>query len=628
MTALRLMLDETLGLALSSPRHQSVRSYCGLEVSLGRDVGAGMMVFGRLALAATFASLVGSVSADAQTIYPLDRAEFLAGGKFDLKVEFSGAPQQSAVKVTINGQDAAKVLGSPPEFKVQEDGLSHSAYWIRGASIKGAGNYVIEATAGDKSSKVAWKVYATPQKPKAKNVILFIGDGMTIAHRTAARILSKGIKEGRYGGNLAIDDMPHMALISTAATNTIVTDSANSMSAYTTGHKSCNNALGVYCAKNTSNFDHPKVETIGEVVKRRRNMALGIVTTTEIEDATPAGIVAHTRRRSDFNEIVEALYALKPEVMLGGGSPNFIPKSKAGSKRKDEQDFIAKFEAAGYAFATTDTEMKAAAAKPDTKRLLGLFNTKNLDGALDRRILKKGSVKDFPDQPDLVDQTKVALSILAKNPNGFMLMVESGRIDKYTHSMDWERAVYDVIMLDNAVKAAKEWAAKRNDTMIVVVPDHAHPTAIIGNYIDERPGQLLRDKLGIYEDAGFPNYPAPDKDGYPPSVDVSRRLAFVFGASPDTCETGKPYLNGENVPTQASADAQTRVANEENCKGPGPVNRRVGNLPFAAGSGIHAGDDVLLTAMGPGSEQFKGHMENIAVFRAIATALGLGVPQK
>ena len=578
-------------------------------------------------LAAAVGSLVWCVTAQAQTIYPLDRAEILAGGKFDLKVEFPGAPEQAAVKVTINGQDAAKVLGQTPVFAVQEDGLSHSAYWIRGASIKGAGTYMIEATVGDQSSKVAWKVYATPQKPKAKNVILFIGDGMTIAHRTAARILSKGIKEGRYGGNLAIDDMPHMALISTAATNTIVTDSANSMSAFTTGHKSCNNALGVYCAKNKSNFDHPKVETIGEAVKRRRNMALGVVTTTEIEDATPAGMVAHTRRRSDFNEIVEMFYALKPEVIMGGGSPNFLPNSKAGSQRKDEQDFIAKFEAAGYAFATTDAEMKAAAAKPETKRLLGLFNTKNLDGALDRRILKKGSVAQFPDQPDLVDQTKTALSILAKNPNGFMLMVESGRIDKYMHAMDWERSVFDVIMLDNAVKAAKEWAAKRNDTMIIVVPDHAHPAAIIGNYIDDRPGQLLRDKLGIYEDAGFPNYPAPDKDGYPATVDVSRRLAFVLGASPDTCETGKPFLTGENVPTQASADGKTRVANEANCTGP-LVNRRVGNLPFEASSGIHAGDDVLLTAMGPGSEQFKGHLENTAVFRAIATALGLGVPQK
>ena len=75
--------------------------------------------------------------------------------------------------------------------------------------------------------------------------------------------------EGRYGGELAIDDMPHMALVSTSGTTRIVTDRANSMSAYTTGHKSCVNAMGVYCARNKSDLDHPKVETIAELVKRR-----------------------------------------------------------------------------------------------------------------------------------------------------------------------------------------------------------------------------------------------------------------------------------------------------------------------------------------------------------------------
>ena len=101
-------------------------------------------------------------------------------------------------------------------------------------------------------------MFDTNGGPKAKNVILFIGDGLSVAHRTAARILSKGLEEGRYGGELAIDDMPHMALVSTSGTDSVVTDSANSASAYTTGHKSCVNALGVYCARNKSNLDHPK----------------------------------------------------------------------------------------------------------------------------------------------------------------------------------------------------------------------------------------------------------------------------------------------------------------------------------------------------------------------------------
>ena len=95
-------------------------------------------------------------------------------------------------------------------------------------------------------------------------------------------------------------------------------------------------------------------------------------------------------------------------------------------------------------------------------------------------------------------------------------------IDKYSHALDWERAVYDTIMLDNAVSVAKRFAAERNDTLIIVVADHAHPVSIIGTYDDERPGERLRDKLGIYAEAKFPNYPKADADGYPR---LDRRVA-------------------------------------------------------------------------------------------------------
>lgn len=560
--------------------------------------------------------ILAGLSAQAQTIYPLNRAEILAGAKFDLKVEFPGAPEQSAVRVTINGEDAASVLGKAPTFMVREDGADRSAYWIRDAAAK-PGKYSVEATAGDRKASVTWDVYDTGA-PKAKNVILFVGDGLSVAHRTAARILSKGIVEGHYGGELAIDDMPYMALVSTAGTDSIVTDSANSASAYTTGHKSCVNALGVYCALNKNTLDHPKVETISEIVKRTRGMSVGVVTNTEIEDATPASMVAHTRRRSDYNDIVKMFFGVQPEVILGGGSPNFLAKATPGSRRTDEDNYIAKFEAAGYKFVSTKTELAAAAG---SSKLLGLFNTGNIDGALDRMFLKKGSVAKFPDQPDLADQVRAALGILSKNDKGFVLMVESGRIDKYSHSLDWERAVYDTIMLDNAVKLAKEFAAQHNDTMVVVVPDHAHPVSIIGAYDDNRPGQQLRDKLGVYAEAGFPNYPAPNAEGYPEKVDVSRRLAFVFGSYPDDCDTGKPHLEGENVPALAGPAKNIYVANEKNCV-PGAA-RRTGNLPFNAAQAVHSGDDVILTAMGPGAEQFHGRIDNTRVFRAMATALGL-----
>jgi alkaline phosphatase len=153
---------------------------------------------------------LSSVSASAQTIYPLNRAEILAGARFDLKVEFPGSPAESAVRVTVNGQNAATITGKAASFVEREDGGEHAAYWIRGVTLDRPGKYTVEASAGDKTARVDWEVFGTNGGKRAKNVILFIGDGMSVAHRTAARILSKGLVEGRYGGDLAIDDMPNI----------------------------------------------------------------------------------------------------------------------------------------------------------------------------------------------------------------------------------------------------------------------------------------------------------------------------------------------------------------------------------------------------------------------------------
>lgn len=576
----------------------------------------------RVLLATTLLTVGFLSAAQAQTIYPIDRAEILAGAKFDLKVEFPGAPKADAVKVTIDGKDAAEVFAMKPVIVEKEDGHDVTAYWLRGVSLAKAGSMKVEASAAGKASSVGWTVFDTPKGRLAKNVIFFVGDGLTVAHRTAARIMSKGLHEGRYNGELAIDDMPAMALISTAGTDSIVTDSANAMSAYTTGHKSCVNALGVYCATNKNTLDHPKVETIGELVKRKTGMAVGVVTNSEIEDATPAGVVAHTRKRSDFDAIVGMFYDVKPDVIMGGGSPHFLAKTTPGSKRKDDVDYLKKFEEAGYTFVSTKTEMQKAAADGKIK-VLGLYNTGNVDGALDLKYLKKGTVAKFPDQPDVAEETRAAIDILSKNPEGFFLMVESARIDKYSHSLDPERAIFDTIMLDNAVKAAKDFAAKHDDTLIIVVGDHAHPVSIIGTYDDDRPGQTPREKLGTYANAVMPNYGPVDAEGYPTNIDVSKRIALNFGTTPDTCFNAKPYLDGENHPAVAGATKGTYVENPKDCERPGAVHI-TGNLPFDANSGVHSGDDVVLTAMGPGSEMFRGHKPNTFVFEVMTTALGLG----
>ncbi|MCA1384913.1 alkaline phosphatase [Bradyrhizobium sp. BRP23] len=564
-------------------------------------------------------------SSSAQTIYPIDRAEILAGAKFDFKVELPGLIDPAKLKVTVNGADYAAAFGRSGTFVEREDGKEQSALVLRDVTLTKPGSVNVDVSDGTRQRSVTWTVYDTGPR-KAKNVILFIGDGMSPAHRVAARILSKGISEGKSRGKLAIDDMPHMALVATAGSDSIITDSANSASAYATGHKSAVNALGVYADRSASPLDDPKVETITSLAKRRLGMAIGIVTNTEIEDATPAAMVAHTRRRAAYDDIVEQFFAAKPDVMMGGGSANFLPKSAAGSKRKDETDYIAKFRDAGYQLATTAGELSASAAKQETSKLLGLFATGNMDGALDRKFLKGGGVKKFPEQPDLTEQVQAALKILSKNEAGFFLMVESGMIDKYAHLLDMERAVYDTIMLDNAVRQTREWArARGDDTLILVLADHNHPNSLVGTVNDDMatvPNVPLRERVGVYDKAGFPNYPAPDAEGYPSRIDVSRRLAIFSASLPDHYETFRPKLDNPNEPTVKAGDDGTFKANDKYKEVPGAV-LRPGNLSSLVGASVHSGEDVIVTAAGPGSERVHGSMDNTEVFRVMAEALGL-----
>ncbi len=578
-----------------------------------------------LATAAGFALSMAVSAGNAQTVYPIERADILVGSRFDFKVEFSGLADPSKISVTLNGEDHARVFGKAAAFIEREDGKDQSALILRDVSISQPGLYKIQATDGTQVRQLSWNVYETGPR-QAKNVILFIGDGMSPAHRTAARLLAKGMAEGKAFGKLAIDDMPHMALVATAGSDSIITDSANSASAYATGHKSAVNAMGVYADRTVSPLDDPKVENISSLVRRRHGMAVGIVTNTEVEDATPAAMVAHVRRRNEYDRIVEQFFAAKPDVIMGGGLANFLPKGTPGSKRKDETDFVAKFRDAGYAVALTGPEMTAYANAPGTSRLLGLFTLGNMDGVLDRKFLKGGTVRKFPEQPDLTEQVSAALKVLSKNEDGFFLMIESGMIDKYTHWLDMERAVYDTIMLDNAVKVARDWVSGRDDTLILVVADHNHPVGLIGTIEDDMSKDSptpLRERIRVYERAGFPNYPAPDAEGYPVRVDVSRRLALFSASLPDHYETLRPKLDGPNEPTVPGTQPETHVANERYRNVPGAV-LRFGNLPAMIRDDVHSGEDVILTAMGPGSERVRGQMDNTEVFRVIAEALGLG----
>lgn len=562
--------------------------------------------------------------AGAATVYPLDRATILSASPFDLKVEFDGVVAGSDVSVTINGKPAAEVFGKEATFIEKEDGVEASAVRLEGVTIAEPGTYTVVAKAGDEEKTVTWEVYGTSAEPRAKNVIFLIADGLSVAHRTAARIMSKGMTEGKANGRLNMDDLDRMAFIGTSSTEAVATDSANTMSAYMTGHKSAVNALGVYADRTADPFDDPKVETLVEALRRQTSKSVGIVTTSELQDATPAALFAHTRRRAEKAAINTQIFDLKPEVILGGGSAYFLPQSVAGSKRKDDIDHIEGFKEAGYALATTRGELEAAAGS-NTGKVLGLFHTGNMDTTLDREFLKKGSVEKFPEQPGLVDMTKAALGQLSKNAEGFVLVVEAANVDKMSHPLDWDRAVVDTIEFDKAIGAAREFAEQNPDTMIVVTGDHTHGVSIIGTVDDGKPGDEMREKVGTYADAGFPNYEDKDGDGYPDSVDVSRRLFLAANNGPDHYETFRPKLDGPFVPA-IQDENKKYVANEAYKDVPGAVLVQ-GNIPRDGDTGVHSVDDVVLQATGPGSENFKGYMEQSDVYRVLAEALALGARQ-
>ncbi len=581
----------------------------------------------RTLFSALVATTILAGAAQAAEVYPLNRATILTGSPFDFKVEFNSVVKPEDVKITVNGQDYKATLGKEVEFVAEEknkDKVLGSAVILRGVTLAKAGDYKVEVAAGSETKNVTWTVYGTPEQAKAKNVIFLIADGLSVAHRTAARIMSKGMTEGKADGRLNMDEVPPAAFIGTSATDAVATDSANTMSAYMTGHKTAVNAIGVYADRTPASTDDPKVENIAEALRRQTKKSIGIISTAELQDATPAAVVAHTRKRGDKAEINGMLFDVKPEVVLGGGSAYFLPQATAGSKRKDDNDYIALFKEAGYTLATSKSEL-ATAAGTNTGKILGLFHTGNMDTTLDREFLKKGTVGKFPEQPGLVEMTKVALDNLSKNPDGFFLMVEAANVDKMSHPLDWDRAVVDTIEFDKAIGVAREFAAKNPDTLIIVTGDHTHGVSIIGTVDDEKPGTDMREKVGTYAEAGFPNYEDKDGDGYPDKVDVSRRLFLNANNGPDHYETFRPKLDAPFVPAIQN-EKKEYVANEAYKDVPGAV-LVTGIIPKSADSGVHAVDDIVLQAEGPGAEGFRGYMEQSDVYKALAEAFALGAKQ-
>ncbi|MGY3975321.1 alkaline phosphatase [Aeromonas mytilicola] len=435
------------------------------------------------------------------------------------------------------------------------------------------------------------------QASDAKNVILFIGDGMGPSVLTATRLYKVGEE-----GDLEMMKLPRSARVKTFSHDAQTTDSAPSMAAYTTGVKMNNEVIAmssdtqaVAPAKdingnkginNCTGDNGTPVPTILELAKAA-GKSVGAVTTTELTHATPAATYSHICHRDAAYAIAEqavpggagfnAALGDGVDVLMGGGANHWTPYSASNKGgRADGRDLTAELSAQGYQYVTTQSDL----AKIESGKVLGLFSAKShLDYELDR--VAKGAANT---QPSLSEMTAKAIDLLSQNSQGYFLMVEGGRIDHALHATNAKRSLTDAVALDEAVKTALG-KVDLSDTLIVVTADHDHTMTINGYSAKGNPVlDLVKNGDGSTQN---------DVDGKPFTT-------LVFGNGPNRADL-RPTLTSNQV-------MGDDYLQETGVK---------------LGSETHGGGDVMLFAGGAGSGRFKGTLDNTLVFGKLREALGL-----
>ncbi|MGG3772568.1 alkaline phosphatase [Heyndrickxia faecalis] len=297
---------------------------------------------------------------------------------------------------------------------------------------------------------------------KTKNVILFVGDGMGAAQRDAIRLASTGLS-----GDLEMNKMPYTGVVHTSSTS-VVTDSAAAATAMASGVKTYNGAIGADANKVSK-------RTVLEEAKQA-GKSTGLVTTSQITDATPAAFGAHVENRSEQNKIAKQyLKNSKVDVLLGGGEDYWYPQGTQGAYKdhpaKDtseaskgtEGNLVDEAKRLGYQYVSDASGLKKAGGN----KLLGLFANEEM---FEQR--EEGQGDQYDPVVSLPEMTKKAISTLSKNKNGFFLMVEEEAIDEMAHENNASQLIKAGRQLDHAVKVAKDYAKKHPDTLVLVLADH------------------------------------------------------------------------------------------------------------------------------------------------------------
>jgi len=435
-----------------------------------------------------------------------------------------------------------------------------------------------------------------------KYVFLFLADGGGMAHLEIARhyrkhihnegmvIVDKILKEGSLG------------IMTTHAANSLSTDSAAAATAMAGGCKANIGALGV-CADGT-------VAVSAMEMARRRGMKLALVTNSVVYDASPAAFVCHVANRRDYNAIVNRYLEMGPDILLGGGREQFLPKSQPGSRRSDDIDMIAAFESKGYRQLATKEQL----ARVARGKVLGLFSERDMSFELDR---------DKQSEPSVYDMTAATIRLLhEQNSRGFFAFIESESIDSAGHLTDIASVVHEYREFDRAVGLAYEFYRRYpRETLIVVTSDH------------ETGGLGFTEALKDFSSYANTNKTAGTVADLRKlqTIGISlRKASQMLGRSPTAENLDKfmhDYFPGFSLAPEYRESILKRL----------PVSRTISLDPTANALGMmianhtqiywqtstHTNQPVLVAALGVGAERFKGYYDN-ADFGATLKALIAG----
>lgn len=454
------------------------------------------------------------------------------------------------------------------------------------------------------------KIEQRQKSSKAKNIILFVGDGMGVSTVTASRILD-GQNKGNLGEEnmLSFDNFPYSGLVKTYNTDSQTPDSAGTMTAMVTGVKTKKGILSISDASNRSDCEGSKgheVKTIIEMAEEL-NKATGVISTARLTHATPAATYAHIPDRDwehsakgDCKDIAQQFidfsYGDGIDVAFGGGRREFMPKNsikvegKSG-KRTDNRDlrdeWKIKYPMGKYV--ENSKEFNSINEKT-TKKALGLFNYSHMQYEADRKNDKDG-------EPSLTQMTKKAIQILKNNDKGFVLVIESGRIDHAHHAGNAYNALTDTIELSKAVSIADE-LTNDDDTLIMVTADHSHVFTIAGYPVRGNP---ILGKVKETDGKGGNKGLSLAADNLPYTT-----LGYA---------NGRGYMNlGEQTDADAGydEDIHTGRADINNVNTSTPGYHQEATIPRK--SETHAGEDVAIYAKGPGAHLVSGTIEQNMIF--------------